>query len=82
MASLPPSALRADTSLSEGGKGRRIPTPVFALARNDRETGRRGDVGIAPYEIAGVRAGRDGERWGKMFTLAALTLGNYYCIIN
>ena len=43
---------------------------------------RRGDVGIAPYEIAGVRAGRDGERWGKMFTLAALTLGNYYCIIN
>ena len=42
--------------------GRRIPTPVCALARNDRETGRRGDVGIAPYEIAGVRAGRDGER--------------------
>ena len=62
--------------------GRRIPTPVYALARNDRETGRRGDVGIAPYEIAGGRAGRDGERWGKMFTLAALTLGNYYCIIN
>ena len=24
----------------------------------------------------------DGERWGKMFTLAALTLGNYYCIIS
>ena len=43
-ASLPPSALRADTSLSEGGEGRRIPTPVCtpralasrrALARND-----------------------------------------------
>ena len=43
-ASLPPSALRADTSLSEGGAGRRIPTPVCtpralasrrALARND-----------------------------------------------
>ena len=44
--------------------------------------GMTGNVGIAPYEIAGVRAGRDGERWGKMFTLAALTLGNYYCIIN
>ena len=37
VASLPPSALRADTSLAEGGKGRRIPTPVFALARNDRK---------------------------------------------
>ena len=36
-ASLPPSALRADTSLLEGGEGRRIPTPVFALARNDRK---------------------------------------------
>ena len=33
--SLPPSALRADTSLSEGGEESRIPTPVFALARND-----------------------------------------------
>ena len=55
--------------------GRRGRRPL----RNDRE---RGDVGIAPYEIAGVRAGRGGERWGKMFTLAALTLGNYYCIIN
>ena len=38
--SLPPSALRAATSLAEGGKGKRIPTPVRALARNDRETGR------------------------------------------
>ena len=28
VASLPPSALRADTSLSEGGEERRIPTPV------------------------------------------------------
>ena len=37
VASLPPSALRADTSLAEGDKGRRIPTPVFALARNDRK---------------------------------------------
>ena len=35
-----------------------------------------------PTKSRGVRAGRDGERWGKMFTLAALTLGNYYCIIN
>ena len=35
--SLPPSALRAATSLAEGGKGRRIPTPVTrSLARNDR----------------------------------------------
>ena len=38
--SLPPSALRAATSLAEGGKGKRIPTPVCALARNDRGTGR------------------------------------------
>ena len=30
VASLPPSALRADTSLSEGGEERRIPTPVTA----------------------------------------------------
>ena len=37
--SLPPSALRAATSLAEGGKGKRIPTPVRALARNDRGTG-------------------------------------------
>ena len=40
--SLPPSALRAATSLAEGGKGKRIPTPVCALARNDRGTGRTG----------------------------------------
>ena len=40
--SLPPSALRAATSLTEGGKGKRIPTPVCALARNDRGTGRTG----------------------------------------
>ena len=39
---LPPSALRAAASLAEGGKGNRIPTPVRALARNDRGTGRRG----------------------------------------
>ena len=37
--SLPPSALRAATFLAEGGKGKRIPTPVCALARNDRGTG-------------------------------------------
>ena len=30
MASLPPSALRADTSLAEGGEEKRIPTPVTA----------------------------------------------------
>ena len=48
MASLPPSALRADTSLSEGGEGRRIPTPVFALARNDRE---RADRVVRPYKL-------------------------------
>ena len=36
VASLPPSALRADTSLAEGGEERRIPTPVTrSLARND-----------------------------------------------
>ena len=33
---------RAATSLAEGGKGKRIPTPVRALARNDRGTGRTG----------------------------------------
>ena len=48
MVSLPPSALRADTSLSEGGKGRRIPTPVFALAQNDRE---RADRVVHPYKL-------------------------------
>ena len=49
-------------------------------------TGKRGGVAmwVSPptKSRGGVCAGRDGERWGKMFTLAALTLGNYYCIIN
>ena len=35
VASLPPSALRADTSLAEGGEEKRIPTPVCGLPRND-----------------------------------------------
>ena len=30
-----PSALRAVTSLAEGGEEKRIPTPVCGLARND-----------------------------------------------
>ena len=56
--SLPPSTLRAATSLAEGGKGMRIPTPVRALARNDRGTGRTGaDRGVRPYD-----AGRRGRR--------------------
>ena len=60
-ASLPPSALRADTSLSEGGEGRRIPTPVFALARNDRE---RADRVVRPYkaEQEPHERGRRGRR--------------------
>ena len=48
VAALPPSALRADTSLSEGGEERRIPTPVFAPARNDRE---RADRVVRPYKL-------------------------------
>ena len=64
--------------------GRRIPTPVTAghagPALRDGMLNRvKRDVEDAvPYGVHG----RGGERWGKMFTLAALTLGNYYCIIN
>ena len=93
------TALRADTSLSEGGEGIRIPTPVCGGAHGPRPTGCGGHTGrtesSAPTKQNKNRAkrdvedavpygvqGRDGERWGKMFTLAALTLGNYYCIIN
>ena len=56
----------------------------FGGAHGPRPTGQVrypsvGDVEDAvPYGVHG----RDGEWWGKMFTLAALTLGNYYCIIN
>ena len=47
VASLPPSALRADTSLSEGGEERRIPTPVTA-----------GHTGPALQGAAVIRADR------------------------
>ena len=64
--SLPPSALRAATSLAEGGKGKRIPTPVRALARDDRGTGRtessaptmRDGEDAVPYGVTGERGGQ------------------------
>ena len=34
------------------------------------------------YELLDCGGGEKLERWGKRFTLAAVTLGNYYCIIN
>ena len=69
VASLPPSALRADTSLSEGGEGRRIPTPVCALARNDsasrclggQSTRRAGHTGPALQDGMLNRTKRDVE---------------------
>ena len=68
-ASLPPSALRADTSLSEGGEGRRIPTPVFALARNDRE---RADRVVRPYKGLSKIPARDVVPQGHLFRCAPL----------
>ena len=53
------------TSLSEGGEGRRIPTPVFALARNDRE---RADRVVRPYET-----GHRGCR-GRRYSLSATSM--------
>ena len=60
--SLPPSALRAATSLAEGGKGKRIPTPVRALARNDRETGRTGSSAPTERNKSRAETGRRGRR--------------------
>ena len=60
--SLPPSALRAATSLAEGGKGMRIPTPVCALARNDRETGRTGSSTPTEWNKSHAETGRRGRR--------------------
>ena len=60
--SLPPSALRAATSLAEGGKGKRIPTPVRALARNDRETGRTGSPASTERNKSRTETGRRGRR--------------------
>ena len=57
VSSLPPSALRADTSLAEGGKERRIPTPVTAgrcghrPLRNRKERVQRGGHAVRPYEM-------------------------------
>ena len=55
--SLPPSALRAATSLAEGGKGKRIPTPVCALARNDRSK-TAGRCGHRPLRNGRKRGGQ------------------------
>ena len=60
--SLPPSALRAATSLAEGGKGKRIPTPVCALARNDRGTGRTGSSAPTEWNKSRAETGRRGRR--------------------
>ena len=60
--SLPPSALRAATSLAEGGKGKRIPTPVRALARNDRGTGRTGSSAPTERNKSRAETGRRGRR--------------------
>ena len=54
--SLPPSALRADTSLSEGGEERRIPTPVCGLARNDSASRCGAMWASPPTELQEVRA--------------------------
>ena len=60
--SLPPSALRAATSLAERGKGKRIPTPVRALARNDRGTGRTGASAPTEQNKSRAETGRRGRR--------------------
>ena len=60
--SLPPSALRAATSLAEGGKGKRIPTPVRALARSDRGTGRTGSSAPTERNKSRAETGRRGRR--------------------
>ena len=70
--SLPPSALHAATSLAEGGKGKRIPTPVSALARNDRGTGRTGSS--APTEQNKSRA-ETGRRTPRAFVPLRSTAG-------
>ena len=70
--SLPPSALRAATSLAEGGKGKRIPTPVCALARNDRGTGWTG--ASAPTERNKSRA-ETGRRTSRAFVPLRSTAG-------
>ena len=60
--SLPPSALRAATSLAEGGKGKRIPTPVRALARNDRGTRRTESSAPTEWNKSRAETGRRGRR--------------------
>ena len=70
--SLPPSALRAATSLAEGGKGKRIPTPLRALARNDRGTGRT--ESSAPTERNKSRA-EAGRRTPRAFVPLRSTAG-------
>ena len=70
--SLPPSALRAATSLAEGGKGKWIPTPVRALARNERGTGRTGSS--APTERNKSHA-ETGRRTPRAFVPLRSTAG-------
>ena len=60
--SLPPSELRAATSLAEGGKGKRIPTPVCALARNDRGTGWTESSALTERNKSRTETGRRGRR--------------------
>ena len=60
--SLPPSALRAATSLAEGDKWKRIPTPVRALARNDRETRRTGSSAPTERNKSHAETGHRGRR--------------------
>ena len=60
--SRPPSALRAATSLAEGGKGKRIPTPVRALARNDRGTGRTESSAPTERNKSHAETGHRGRR--------------------
>ena len=56
--SLPPPALRAATSLVEGGKERRIPAPVFALARNDSASRCLGGQSRPPLQTPSASASR------------------------
>ena len=59
VSSLPPSALRADTSLSEGGEGKRIPTPVTrSLARNDSASRCSGGQSRPPLRTLSLRGAK------------------------
>ena len=74
VASLPPSALRADTSLSEGGEGRRIPTPVCGLARNDSASRCLGGRSRSPLQVF-IGDSRAGCRTPRGFVPLRATAG-------